>query len=220
MRRLFYLILLCSFAFYLSCDKKKEEVTDIDGNTYRIIKIGEQWWMAENLRVTHYRNDDSIPHLSKKESWWSARSPGYCSYNNDESLAKTYGYLYNWYAVNDARGLAPKGWHVPTFSEWEKLINYLGGLEIAGGKMKEKGLDHWFKPNKGASNESGFSALPGGYRYYNGNFVNAGYYASFWSSEKAQYFRAWEQELQYDNSYANLGWDEMRDGFSVRCVRD
>ncbi len=158
-------------------------VTDIDGNTYQTIKIGNQWWMAENLKVTHYRNGDAIPNVTDYTEWVYLTSGAYCAYDNDNSHVATYGRLYNWYAVSDSRNVAPSGWHVSTFEEWQTLEDYLGGSSVAGGKLKEAGTSHWASPNTGATNESGFSALPSGYRsHVYGHYSAMGFYCDFWTS--------------------------------------
>jgi len=197
-------------------------VTDIEGNTYKTIKIGSQWWMTENLKVTQYRNGDVIDNEPDNDLWASLTTGAYCNYNNDESIALTYGRLYNWYAVNDPRGLAPAGWHVPTDSEWQTLIDFLGGDNVAGGKMNEGGYEHWSYPNT-SSNKSGFTALPGGARGAYVNYYNIGSLAQFWSSTEISSDRAWSRYIL--NGGVTFSHDEYaaRDklsGFSVRCVMD
>jgi len=200
--------------------RETDTVSDIDGNTYLAIKIGEQWWMAENLKVTHYRNGDAIPNVADKSAWANLTRGACCSYKNDPANADTYGYLYNWYAVNDSRGLAPEGWHVPTDAEWLTLVDYLGGSNVADDKMKESGTTYWNSPNIGATNESSFSALAGGYRNFDGNFNYMGYYAYFWSSTENDRNTAWEWYLGYYNVEVNREYSNKHCGFSVRCVRD
>ncbi len=176
-------------------------MTDIDGNTYRTIKIGDQWWMAENLEVIHYRNGEAIPNVTDAVIWSSLTTGAYCEYNNDINNVDTCGRLYNWFAVNDGRNIAPEGWHVPTDAEWQTVIDYLGGIAVAGGKMKEKGTTHWNIPNSGATNESGFRALPGGLRtatWQNGYFAELGENAHFWSSSEEKSDVAWRRLLQYN----------------------
>lgn len=194
-------------------------VTDIDGNVYQTIRIGDQWWMMENLEVTHYRNGEPIPHVTDDTTWSGLTSGAYCNYNNYTDNVATYGRLYNWYAVDDTSNIAPEGWHVPTDEEWQTLIDYLGS-SVASGKLKETGTTHWTSPNTGATNESGFTALPGGLRISsNGSFYNMGYYADFWSS--AGYSGgAWFRRLTYDNSQVVYGSSDKRNCRSVRCVRD
>ena len=155
------------------CGPETGTVTDIDGNTYQTVKIGDQWWMAENLKVTCYRNGDAIPNITDGTTWASLSTGAYCEYNNDINNVATYGRLYNWYAVTDSRNIAPAGWHVPSDAEWKQLEMYLGMSQSEadatgwrgtdeGGKLKEVGTMHWNSPNTGATNESGFTALPGG----------------------------------------------------------
>jgi uncharacterized protein (TIGR02145 family) len=193
--------------------------TDIDGNVYKTVMIGTQEWMAENLKVTHYRNGDAIPEVTENSEWWGLITGAYCAYNNDISNVATYGRMYNWYAVVDSRNIAPAGWHVPTDAEWQVLVDYLGDTAVAGGKMKEAGTTHWNIPNTGATNESGFSALPGGYRGSNGSFLNMGRYAHFWSSAEISSSDAWYRYLSYYYSEAYRNFFSKRDGFSVRCVK-
>ncbi len=195
-------------------------VFDIDDNVYQTVTIGSQVWMAENLKVTHYRNGDAIPNVTDSLTWVGLSTGAYCNYNNEEGHIAVYGRLYNWYAVDDSRNIAPAGWHVPSDAEWQTLVDYLGGYAIAGGKMKEEGTTHWNDPNTGATNESGFTALPGGDRYTHGNFSNMGHGAYFWSSTEYSSSLAWIRfvccslsDIARYNLYKHYG-------FSVRCVRD
>lgn len=196
-------------------------VTDIDGNVYQTVTIGTQVWMEENLKVTHYRNGDSIPNVTDGAAWSTLTTGAYCEYNTDSANVPTYGRLYNWYAVADSRNIAPVGWHVATDSEWQTLSDSLGGDLVAGGKLKEAGTAQWNSPNTGATNESGFSALPGGYRYFgSGTYFTMGNYASFWSSTEYSSSYAWGLFLGYDNLGITRGGYVKGYGFSVRCVRD
>ena len=197
-----------------------KNITDIDGNKYKTVKIDNQVWMAENLKVTHYRNGDPISNITINRNWEKLKTGAYCNYNNDEKYVPVYGRLYNWYAVNDVRGLAPEGWHVPTDEEWHTLVDYLGGNLIAGDKLKETGTERWSSPNIGATNESGFSGLPGGYRSHNGPFYSFGYYAFFWSASSFSGHGAWARGLGCNSSCVSRGYSYMRFGLSVRCVRD
>ncbi len=194
-------------------------VTDVDGNVYNTIWIGDQRWMMENLKVTHYRNGATIPKVTNNGTWAGLSTGAYCNYGNDNGNVATYGRLYNWYAVDDSRGIAPEGWHVPTYDDWQILLDYLGSG--AGGKMKETGTTHWNSPNTGATNESGFTALPGGYRhYYDGDFLDMGNYANFWCSSVYSSTYVWNIYLATHNNGCSIephfkGW-----GFSIRCVKD
>ena len=133
---------------------------DCDGNNYATITIANQVWMAENLRVTHYRNGDAIPNVTDNAAWGALSTGAYCWYNNDQATNEKYGALYNWYTVNDSRGLCPDGWHVPSAAELSTLITYLGGNIVAGGKMKAT-INLWNSPNSDATNISRLSVLPG-----------------------------------------------------------
>jgi len=205
-------------------------VTDVDGNVYETVMIGDQCWMAENLKVTHYRNGDPISHVTDNSTWEGLSMGAYCNYDNDEDYVATYGHLYNWYAVDDSRNIAPVGWHVPTDAEWKQLEMYLGMSQSEadaplwrgtdeGGKLKETGTTHWQSPNT-ATNESGFTALPGGYRYLNGNFLSVGNYAGFWSTNVHGGNSAWYRALANNLSEVYRNYKERQYGFSVRCVRD
>ncbi|MBN2258212.1 MAG: fibrobacter succinogenes major paralogous domain-containing protein, partial [Anaerolineaceae bacterium] len=212
-------------------NKEKGKVTDIDGNIYITTKIGDQWWMAENLKVTHYNNGDSISNVTDNSEWGGLTTGAYCNYNNDSTRVSKYGRLYNWYAVDDSRGIAPAGWHVPTDEDWKELEMFLGmsqsDADIAGyrgtdegGKLKETGTIHWNSPNTGATNSSGFTTLPGGYRYYVGAFSYMGVHCLLWSSDEGSSTYAWSRELDYGRSGVGRFYDPERNGFSVRCVRD
>ena len=206
--------------------RKMGVVTDVDGNIYRTIKIGEQWWMTENLKVTQYRNGDSIPNVTDNLEWVNLTCGAYCNYNNDEVKVATYGRLYNWFAVSDSRNIAPEGWHVPSDEEWQTLVDYLGGLSVAGGKMKttgtiEEGNGLWYPPNDGATNESGFSALPGGFRYdRSGLFSSLSRTATFWSATKTNIPDAWSRRLKYNFSGVYRHYYNKHVGYLVRCIKD
>ena len=196
-----------------------------DGETYKTVKIGTQIWMAENLKSTKYNDGTAIPIVINANEWnaneWSGlKTPAYCWYNNDPSNYKaTYGALYTWDAVNTGK-LCPMGWHVPSDDEWTTLINYLGGTGVAGGKLKETGLTHWIDPNTGATNETGFTALPGGGRGSNFDFNSIGYVGGWWSSTEYQTDQAWGWYLINNDSDVDRGQCAKGNGYSVRCVRD
>lgn len=178
-------------------------------------------WMTKNLDVAVYRNGDTIPHVTDPVEWASLTTGAYCYYNNDSATyAATYGKLYNWYAVNDSRGLAPEGWHLPTDFEWTNLGSCLGGAAIAGGPMKEPGTTHWNTPNTGGTNLSGFTGLPGGYRSSGGTFLAIGNNGFWWSSTEDSSLDAWYRYL--DHNFVDLIRlnNHKRHGFSVRCLRD
>ena len=225
---LIYFVFLSGLLLTLLNNCKKEAaaptftygtVSDNDGNVYRTITIGTQVWMAENLKTTKYRNGDAIPNVTVNSSWKALTTGAYCWYNNDAATYKAdYGALYNWYAVSDSRNISPVGWHVPTKAEWTLLTDYLGGISVAGGKLKETGTSHWLTPNTDATNSSGFAALPGGSRFYSaGAFADLGNYGGWWSNDVTG---TWIAELY--SGYASIiaNQDFAQDGFSVRCVRD
>lgn len=195
-------------------------VRDVDGNVYQAVKIGDRWWMAENLRVTHYRNGDGVPLESNGDAWRRLQKGAHCNYANDPADAAVYGHMYNWHAVNDARGLAPQGWHVPSGAEWQRLFDDLGGRNIAGGLLKETGTTHWNPPNYGATNETGFTGLPGGVRDDRGNFLDRGNYGYWWSSTQDGTMTASCLQLGYDHRAAGAGSLFLGKGAWVRCVRD
>ena len=184
------------------------------------IVIGTQQWMRENLDVLTYRNGDIIPQVTDPTAWAALTTGAWCYYNNDVANGAIYGKLYNWYAVNDPRGLAPTGWHVPTDDEWTTLSTTLGGDAVAGGKMKVAGTTRWTTPNTGATNESGLAGLPGGNRYYNGSFYNVGLNGYWWSSTEANTTFAWTRYLTYNNGNFTRNNGSKLHGFSVRCLRD
>jgi len=204
-----------------------EGVEDTDGNCYETIQIGDQLWMAENLKVTHYNNGDEIAHPSN-EDFGSFDEGQYSVYDNDPSNADIYGNLYNFAAVDDDRGVCPDGFHVPSDGEWTILTDFIApegieswGNSIAGGKMKESGTEHWYSPNTGATNESGFTCLPAGYRNYNnGNFTSMGNFGYFWSSSESSSNYAWNRALYYDYSDVSRGSTNKLYGFSIRCLGD
>jgi uncharacterized protein (TIGR02145 family) len=208
------------------------EMTDQDGNTYPTVIIGTQEWMAKNLRVTTFDNGDDISLIGNDAAgdaaWNTANYGAYAVYDTTGTgypsfEVNEFGYLYNWYAVNDGRGLCPDGWHVPSgddvSSEWKTLTDFLGGLSVAGGPMKEAGTAHWTSPNTGATNSSGFTGLPGGVRSTSGAFFNFGNFGYWWSSTESG-ASAWSRSLLYNFGNVDRSSNDKRFGFSVRCVRD
>jgi uncharacterized protein (TIGR02145 family) len=188
------------------------------------VSIGNQVWMQQNLDVATYRNGNPIPKVTDAATWASLTTGAYCYFNNDSaSYASIYGKLYNWHAVNDPRGLAPLGWHIPTDAEWTKLTDTLGGTSVAGGKMKEAGTLHWPSPNTGATNSSEFTGLPGGYRNSNGAFdLFSNNFGFWWTSSQLvnPSTSALERVLQHNANSINRGSVSKNYAFSVRCVKD
>jgi uncharacterized protein (TIGR02145 family) len=195
-------------------------LTDIDGNVYQTVRIGTQVWMKENLKVSKYRNGDAISTNLSNASWSTTTTGAYAVYNNDSANNTIYGKLYNWYSSVDTRGLCPIGWHVPTDAEWTTLENFLGGISVAGGKMKAFS-SLWFPPNTGATNESGFSALPGGFRFgVDGQYFDLGLGSNIRSTTEASTSRAWIRLFRNQNVNSVKTDGLKRDGFSVRCLKD
>jgi len=184
------------------------------------IIIGTQQWMSKNLDVAFYRNGDPIPQVTDPTAWAGLTTGAWCFYNNDPLQGNKYGKLYNWYAVNDPRGLAPQGWHVPSDAEWTTLATTLGGELVAGGKMKEAGTINWTTPNTGADNSSGFAGLPGGYRNDAGAFGAVRVGGRWWSATEVSTAAAWSRILHYTNGNILTFGTSGHFGLSVRCIRD
>jgi uncharacterized protein (TIGR02145 family) len=194
-------------------------IKDVDGNTYNIVRIGNQLWLKENLKVTHYNDGTPIPNITDI-SWDTLKKGAYCWLNNDASIKNTnYGAHYNWYAATN-NTICPKGWHVPNDEEWLILINFLGGSEKAGGKLKESGLSHWKSPNTGATNESDFFALPSGYCFRPDYFHEHHEFTGFWLVNELSSDQAWYRSLWYwDEKIAKKSFIKTT-GFSIRCIQD
>jgi uncharacterized protein (TIGR02145 family) len=240
LNRLYVIMTLLLIGIVVShCSKKPTEpdieygtMTDQDGNIYKTVAIGDQVWMAENLKVTHYRNGDAIPNVTDQSEWAELSVGAFCAFNNDESNAEIYGYLYNWYATNDSRAIAPADWHMPTDEEWKELEMFLGmsqaeadsgtgwrGLD-EGEKLKESGRTHWNYPNF-ASNESGFTALPGCSRHASGEFFfPLGDFALFWSATENDSDEAWYRFLMNNAVDVDRRTQSKRAGLSVRLVQN
>lgn len=196
-------------------------MTDQDGNDYATIVIGSQEWMAEDLHSSTYANGDPIPNVTDAAQWITLSTGAWVHYNNDPQYEELYGKLYNWYTVVDPRNVCPTGWHVPTLAEWNVLTDYLGGLSVAGGKMKSTAPE-WEFPNGGATNESGFSAMPSGSRSAsnNGDFVTHGFFSRYWSTTEDSPTGANGSEADYLFGSTGIGPFYKLDGNSVRCLRD
>ena len=204
----------------LSFSPSKLLIKDVDGNFYHFVKIGTQIWMVGNLRTTKFNDGSIIPYIEEASAWSSRINSGYCWYNGDESANKyIYGALYNWYAVNSGY-LCPVGWHVPADNEWNTLSLYLGGVTLSGGKLKETGTQHWATPNAGATNETFFAALPGGYRTNTGLFENIGNYGQWWSTTDGTSNVSYYRYLYYGNSSMISSFVNQRYGLSVRCLKN
>ena len=229
--KIFHSIVFSLLVFIISCESdwpSTKPVTDIDGNVYEIVTIGNQVWMAENLKVTKYRDGDAIPNVTNDAEWSNLSTGAYCSYDNADSNITTYGLLYNWFTVNDNRNLAPAGWHIPTDEEWKQLEMYLGmsQTEVDNTGHNRTRVGHMLKStngwnyNENGTNSSGFTALPGGYRLLDGSFITIGNRAYFWSSTEAVGTYAWCRDLSVYHStvgYIRANW---LNGLSVRCIKD
>lgn len=221
---------LLVFAFFLlaGCGIKKgrndirqnERIADADGNAYTSVVIGSQVWMAQNLQTTRFRNGDPIPLVPIDNEWENSAQGAWCFYNNERKFGKSYGNLYNWHAVSDSRGICPPGWHVPSDEEWQVLSDFLGGDKVAGDKMKETGTRHWAEPNNGATNISGFTALPAGGRDEFGQFIVDRYGCHWWSSTVTGSVDVRVRSIYF--GYGSIMTDEYHpnSGFSVRCLKD
>jgi len=200
--------------------KTSEGLSDIEGNVYGAIAIGTQTWMKENLKVTKYRNGDNIPNEPNIATWPNLTTGAYVYYDNNAAYNGTYGKLYNWYAVMDGRGLCPVGWHLPSDDEWTTLTEYLGGINVAGGKMKTTGTSLWDSPNTGATNESGFSGLPGGFLSSGNSFYSIEFRGSWWSTSEINSIASWSLSLFSDDVAVFRSTTIKYSGLSARCVKD
>lgn len=217
--------LLCSiylFSFLLlltNCTKDPDPGKE--PSNYESVTIGNQEWMVHNLNVVTYRNGDPIPMIKDSTNWVNATGGAYCNYNNDTSLVKTYGRIYNWYAINDNRKLAPEGWHVATAAEWKALVTHLGGVDVAGGKLKVAGFEYWASPNQDATNSSGYSALPGGFRSSDdGTFNGMGRYGAWWLANAVSDDYASSAALTDITGKAYSNENLKNFGAYIRCVKD
>ena len=223
-RSFIYLSLLATFALiFCGCNKADKPVTpltDIDGNTYKTVKIGTQTWMAENLKTSRFNNGTYIPLITDADAWANLSTPGFCWYNNDSvSFKEIYGALYNGYTIN-TWNICPAGWHVPQKQEWLTLRDFLGDSLTGGGKLKETGTSHWLSPNTGADNSSGFTALGGGIRYFEGTYASILSFTSFWSASGLSNDDTWYIGLYFNDSEFITNYISKKQGFSVRCLKD
>jgi uncharacterized protein (TIGR02145 family) len=227
--KLLLMFLLSSFM----AATEAQTVKDIDGNAYPVVTIGSQVWMAKNLQTTRYPDGTPIPLVDTITAWdvLDENSRAYCWFGDEINNKDTYGALYTWAAAmkgaesSDAnpsgvQGVCPTGWHLPSNAEWEELERFLGGTDVAGGKMKEAGTTHWADPNTDATNESGFTGLPGGYRSNIGTFGRFASYGSWWNSDEYSETSAYYRLLNFGNTAIYKLHLSKEVGFSVRCVRD
>ena len=212
------------YQVWLDFKVANKNLIDVDNNTYKTVTIGTQEWMAENLKVSKYNDGTEIPNITDNTQWKNLRSGAWANYNNAAAKNAKYGKLYNWYAVskttNGNKNVCPTGWHVPTDAEWIVLTDYLGGRSIAGGKMKEVGTTSWNSPNTNSTNTSLFTGLPGGDRYYSGDYNNIGSDGYWWSSSEYDTSDAWYRALGNFSGDAYSYNNSKKIGLSVRCLRD
>ncbi len=201
-------------------------ISDIDGNIYPTVIIGTQEWMARNLKVSHYRNGEPIPNITTTAEWNDLATGAFCWYNNNSATFEPlYGKLYNWFAVNDSRNLCPSGWHIPSDAEWTTLTDFLGGLSVAGGKLKETGTAHWYFTTN-ATNETCFTGLPGGCRNYwesgTGEFGYWKFFGWWWSADADPGIptNAYFRDASVDNNTVYGNSVDKRGANSVRCIKD
>jgi uncharacterized protein (TIGR02145 family) len=224
MKKYYYTIITILFFGLISCSNEETKIQNQVANRPTVplqngeVQIGNQVWMTKNLNVSSYRNGDPIPQVIDPTQWANLTTGAWCYYNNDPANGQIYGKLYNWYAVNDPRGLAPINWHVATDMEWRIMTDFLTGVYV-GGKLKSK--TYWLPPNTGATNSSGFSGLPGGQRNFDGVFYSITIFGLWWTGTQSTAANAWFRGLQYNNAtiarYSN-GYKNA--GFSVRCIKD
>jgi len=199
-------------------------VTDIDGNRYNTITVGTQTWIKENLKTTRFRNGTELPLVRGRLDWYYLYTPAYCWYDNKSENGAVYGALYNWFAVNAGSdpnmSLCPAGWHIPSDKEWTILMDFLGGDSVAVGKLKEAEISHWASPNNDATNESRFTALPGGFRDFEGSYYGLYGFGFWWSTTEIFPGGAWGRFMGYDGSGGFRFGRYENDGLSVRCVKD
>jgi uncharacterized protein (TIGR02145 family) len=219
----FVLIFVVFALFSTGCkkgDKSPGPLSDLEGNIYKTVKIGNQVWMAENLKTSILNDGTDIPLITDSASWGNLTTPGYCWYANDAASFKdTYGALYNGYTVITGK-LCPAGWHVPEKEEWQVLSEFLGDSLKGGGNLKEAGTAHWLSPNKGADNSSGFTAVGAGLRYFEGTFVSVLSYTSIWSATGIANDDEWYIGLYFNDAAFITDHRNKRHGFSVRCLKD
>ncbi|MFM6975893.1 MAG: fibrobacter succinogenes major paralogous domain-containing protein [Sphingobacteriaceae bacterium] len=224
MKRVSFIALALLLLAALSCKKdiKPLTVTDFDGNVYKTVKIGNQIWMAENLKTTHYRKGEAIENVTDNQQWASKVTGAYCDNLNIVDFGKTYGHLYNWYAVNDQRNLAPVGWHVATDEEWLLLANSVGGVDVAGAKLREAGTAHWVTTSEDIKNEFEFTALPAGLNTGISPAFFGGLHqlALFWTSNMFDADKAKIAGINYTEKTLFFENQSKKLGLSVRCVKD
>lgn len=219
MQQLKYIYKIVIFIFLFSC-KNAETVEDIDGNIYHTTTIGKQTWMVENLKVTRFNNGDSAKYLKSNKEWEHARQAGYSLYNNDSAFMKHYGFLYNYHCIQDSRGIAPKGWRIPTEEDLRELESFINSNTKTGIFLKEEGNSHWLTSNVDGNNATGFTALPGGYRDEEGSFYMLKSNGYYWTTNGSFEFYHWSPRMF--QAFADVRRDAVfkRYGFSIKCIKE
>ena len=197
-------------------------VKDIDGNSYKTTIIGSQEWMAENLKVTKFNDGTTIKNITESLEWVTTNLPAWCVYDNDLKNNSKYGKLYNWFVISESmKNICPSGWHIPSIDEWEILMEFLGGENVAAGKMKEVGITNWASPNVNATNSSLFTALPAGVRSENdGRFHSISYDSNWWSSTLASESNVLTRDVDHDDSSSEETSEDIKTGLSIRCIKN
>jgi len=213
----YLLISIFAITSLIACKKDETPTPETSSTT---VSVCNETWMIKNLDVSTYSNGDPIPQVTDSAQWVNLTTGAWCYYMNDAANGPVYGKLYNWYAVNDPRGLAPAGYHVATHDEWNSLVACLGGDSLAGGKIKETGFAHWLSPNTDATNSSGLKGLPAGLRDFDGEFIAMSSYGAWWSATEVDNTYSWAHNVYY-NDGVHLGFEDLKIlGYSVRCVKD
>jgi uncharacterized protein (TIGR02145 family) len=229
-----YFLMVAALISLTCCSKdESEEVKDADGNTYHTVMIGDQVWMKENLKTISFRDGSWMLTQLYDDVEWASAGAACCIYppaeidglDNEGEVLSAYGRLYNWYAVNDTRGLCPVGWRVPTYDDWNQLMTFLGGEDVAGGRLKSTRtapVEHprWDSPNTDASDSENFTALPAGYRTSLGAFDGVGSWAIFWTSDEYDASFATTWEISSYDAVLDYSYDRKRSGRSVRCIKE
>ena len=214
-------ILTLTYLFICTISIQAQTVTDVDGNTYNTISIGNQTWLTENLKVTKYNDQVPISLVLDDASWSTQTEPAYCYYLGDIANANIYGNLYNWHVINNAKNVCPSGYYVPSIADWEELITFVGGNAVAGGKLKEMGLEHWLDPNTGADNSSSFTLLPSGWRAHNNGFYESLSQMAFvWSSTFVDAQSSSIILVGYDSPACYTSESHILTGLPIRCLKD
>ncbi|MBM3453291.1 MAG: T9SS type A sorting domain-containing protein [Bacteroidetes bacterium] len=196
-------------------------IYDINGNEYESIILNNgQEWLTSNLRATTFNDGTELAMITDNEIWSTTSSPSYCFYQNNPTNSDTYGNLYNFFVISADKNICPIGWRVPTESDWSELTSSLGGLGLAGGKLKFEGFDFWSTPNTDATNEIRFDALPNGCRYNGGFFNNLNYYSFLWTASELDTTYAWFRSLKYDNGTTVRNFSKKQSGYGIRCMRN